>query len=105
RSGGRPQAGPALHPAGTAAQKPPKRERVGGGGSDSRAHFMGPRDKLVARSPPIGGEQEQFGLAFEKGNPLVPCVNQAIATLESNGTLQQLQGKWLTTDASVPVFS
>jgi ABC-type amino acid transport substrate-binding protein len=32
-------------------------------------------------------------------------VNQAIATLKSNGTLKQLEDKWLQTDASVPVFS
>ena len=53
----------------------------------------------------IGGKQEQFGLAFQKGNPLVPCVDQAIDALKTNGTLQQLQSTWLQTDASVPVFT
>ena len=67
--------------------------------------FYGYADQIVGQFPPIGGQQEQFGLAFAKGNSMVPCVNQAIAALKSNGTLQQLQEKWLTTDASVPVFS
>ena len=53
----------------------------------------------------MNGQQEQFGLAFEKGNSLVPCVNQAIAALKADGTLTQLQDTWLQTDADVPVFS
>src|SRR6476661_2292528 len=67
--------------------------------------FYGYADQIVGQFPPIGGQQEQFGLAFEKGNTLVSCVNQAIAALKTNGTLQQLQDTWLQTDASVPVFS
>jgi polar amino acid transport system substrate-binding protein len=66
--------------------------------------FYGYADQIVGQFPPIGGQQEQFGLAFQKGNPLVTCVNQAIETLKSNGTLQHLQNQWLQTDASVPVF-
>jgi polar amino acid transport system substrate-binding protein len=34
-------------------------------------------------------------MLFEKGNPLVDCVNQALATLKSNGTLDNLQQQWL----------
>lgn len=67
--------------------------------------FYGYADVVVGQFPNLGGEQEQFGLAFEKGNPLVSCVNQAIETLTTNGTLDQLKDQWLETDASVPVFS
>jgi polar amino acid transport system substrate-binding protein len=67
--------------------------------------FYGYADQIVGQFPPLSGGQEQFGLAFEKGNPFVSCVDQAIATLQSNGTLKQLEDKWLQTDASVPVFS
>jgi len=59
---------------------------------------------VVGQFPNLNGVQEHFGLAFEKSSPLVSCVNQAIATLQSNGTLQDLQDQWLTTDANVPVF-
>lgn len=38
---------------------------------------------------------ELFGLLFEKGNPLVTCVDQALAALKADGTLAQLQQKWL----------
>jgi polar amino acid transport system substrate-binding protein len=47
---------------------------------------------LVAQFPSTG---EHYGLIFHKGNPLVTCVNKAIATLKSNGTLKALQTKYL----------
>jgi polar amino acid transport system substrate-binding protein len=56
---------------------------------------------LVGKFPPAG---EQFGMAFEKGNPLVTCVNQAIETLKTNGTLDQLQTRWLASYNSVPLI-
>jgi polar amino acid transport system substrate-binding protein len=56
---------------------------------------------LVGKFAPAG---EQFGMAFEKGNPLVTCVNQAIETLKSNGTLDQLQKRWLASYNAVPLI-
>jgi polar amino acid transport system substrate-binding protein len=47
---------------------------------------------LVAQFPAVG---EHYGLLFHLGNPLVNCVNHAIAKLKSNGTLQALQKKYL----------
>jgi polar amino acid transport system substrate-binding protein len=47
---------------------------------------------MVGRFPSTG---EHFGLLFSKGNPLVGCVNQALATLKGNGTLAALQKKYL----------
>ena len=47
---------------------------------------------LVAQFPSVG---EHYGLLFHLGNPLVSCVNKAIATLKANGTLQRLQQKYL----------
>ena len=38
---------------------------------------------------------EQFGLLFAKGNPLVTCINTALASLQSSGQLQKLQDQWL----------
>jgi len=40
-------------------------------------------------------EGEHFGLVFSRGNPLVQCVDKALATLKSNGTLASLQAQWL----------
>jgi polar amino acid transport system substrate-binding protein len=47
---------------------------------------------LVAQFPSTG---EHYGLVFHKGNPLVTCVNKAIATLRSNGTLRALTKQYL----------
>lgn len=47
---------------------------------------------LVAQFPTVG---EHYGLVFAKDNKLVTCVNQALATLSSNGTLASVQHKWL----------
>jgi polar amino acid transport system substrate-binding protein len=43
-------------------------------------------------SPPGG---EHFGMVFAKGDSLVSCVNKALASLRSNGTLKRLQDQWL----------
>ena len=38
---------------------------------------------------------EGYGMVFEKGSPLVQCVNQALGEMEEDGTLKQLQDQWL----------
>ena len=43
---------------------------------------------MVAQFPSTG---EHYGLLFPKGNPLVGCVNKALATLNRNGTLAALK--------------
>ena len=48
---------------------------------------------------------DQFGLLFEEGNPLVECVNQALATLRDDGTLAALEEEWLTQEGAVPTIS
>jgi polar amino acid transport system substrate-binding protein len=67
--------------------------------------FYGYADVVVGQFPPVGGEQEQFGLTFESGNSLVECANIAIDALRENGTLDDLKDEWLAVDTSVPVFS
>lgn len=47
---------------------------------------------LVGQFPTVG---EHYGLVFNKGNTLVTCVNQAIASLQSDGTLTALQKQYL----------
>jgi polar amino acid transport system substrate-binding protein len=47
---------------------------------------------------------EHFGLVLSLGNPLVACVNQAIASLTDDGTLEDLRSQWLA-DLDYPVLS
>jgi len=60
-----------------------------------------PGSVMVAQFPSTG---EHYGLLFAKGNPLVTCVNKALATLKSNGTLAQLTTKYLKLYTSVPTI-
>lgn len=60
-----------------------------------------PHSVLVGQFPSTG---DHFGLLFSKGNPLVPCVNKALATLKSNGTLAALQKKYLQIYLTVPTI-
>ena len=43
-------------------------------------------------------------MVFQKGNPLVGCVNSALATLKTNGTLKQIQATWLSKVVGAPVL-
>jgi polar amino acid transport system substrate-binding protein len=60
--------------------------------------------KIVGQFP-AAGEQERFGMVFEKGSSLVDCVNDALATLKDDGTLDSIQQEWLSDKASAPVLS
>ena len=62
-----------------------------------------PNGVIVGQFPTVG-EQEHFAMAFEKGNPLVPCVDQALAALKTDGTMAQIQQEWLSDKASAPVI-
>jgi len=55
-----------------------------------------PNGKVVGRLP--AGE-EYFGLVFEEGNPLRDCVNEAIAALHEDGSIEQFQEEWINASA------
>jgi polar amino acid transport system substrate-binding protein len=65
------------------------------------AGYQVPGAVMVAQFPATG---EHYGLLFDKGNPLVSCVNKALSTLRSNGTLAQLQKKYLQVYLTVPTI-
>jgi polar amino acid transport system substrate-binding protein len=56
---------------------------------------------LVAQFPSTG---EHYGLVFHLGNPLVTCVNKAIAALTANGTLQKLARNYLQIYRAFPTI-
>ena len=61
-----------------------------------------PNGKIVGQfAAQEGGEQ--FGMLFQKGNPLVSCVNGVLEQLKSSGELQKIQDTWLA-GASAPYF-
>jgi polar amino acid transport system substrate-binding protein len=60
-----------------------------------------PGSIMVAQFPSTG---EHYGLLFAKGNPLVGCVNKALATLKSSGTLAKLTARYLQLYTTVPTI-
>jgi polar amino acid transport system substrate-binding protein len=61
-----------------------------------------PGSQLIGQFQVEGGEQEEFGLLFEQGSELLPCVNRALVALKEDGTLEQLEKEWLSDVVSVP---
>ena len=45
---------------------------------------------------------EELGMLFEEGNPLVACVNTALAALRDAGTLAAIEDEWLNQGGSIP---
>ncbi|HEY7197726.1 MAG TPA: ABC transporter substrate-binding protein [Gaiellaceae bacterium] len=62
-----------------------------------------PDGKIVGQFPSVGG-QEHFGLVLAKDSPLTECVNKALGELRDDGTLDELQKKWLSETVSAPVL-
>ena len=64
------------------------------------------RDFEIKGSTVIGKypRNEQFGMLFEQGNPLVGCVNRVLAKMKSDGTLKKLEQKYLQQYLDVPTL-
>ena len=61
-----------------------------------------PKGKIVGQFPAQDGG-EQFGMLFQKDNPLVGCVNQVLTQLKDSGALQAIQDEWLA-GTTAPYF-
>jgi polar amino acid transport system substrate-binding protein len=64
------------------------------------------RDVEINNSVVVGKypTNEQFGMLFEQGNPLVGCVNEVLGEMKDDGTLQNLEEKYLQQYLSVPTL-
>lgn len=52
-----------------------------------------------------GGNTDEFGLVFEKDNPLASCVNTALAALKSSGKLAAIEQEWLSDKVGAPIIT
>ena len=59
--------------------------------------------KVLGQFPAVPGG-EHFGMVFAKGNPLVACVNRALAALKANGQLAGIRQQWLAKATGAPVL-
>ena len=62
-------------------------------------------DASIVGVLPSGGDPDELGMLFEDGNPLVECVNAALASLRDAGTLDALEAEWLTQGGDIPTLS
>lgn len=61
-----------------------------------------PKGSIIGQFQPDTGDQEEFGMLFEKGSGLVACVDAALAEMDSDGTLAELEKEWLSDTVGVP---
>lgn len=54
---------------------------------------------------PRAGAADELGMLFEEGSALVPCVNEALATLKSDGAIDALEDQWLNQGGSITSLS
>jgi polar amino acid transport system substrate-binding protein len=62
-----------------------------------------PESVIVGRFPTVDS-QEYFAMAFEKGSPLVECVNLALQEMKDDGALEKIRQEWLADKADAPML-
>jgi polar amino acid transport system substrate-binding protein len=62
-----------------------------------------PNGKIIGQFQAASG-QERFGMVFQKGNPLIACVNNALANMKRTGVLKRIQQIWLAKVTGAPVL-
>ncbi|TIC89143.1 amino acid ABC transporter substrate-binding protein [Nocardioides sp. GY 10113] len=61
-----------------------------------------PKSTVIGQFQYEGGQADEFGILFEQGSELLPCVNGALEALEDDGTLDQIEQEWMSDSVSVP---
>ncbi len=59
---------------------------------------------IIGVLPRTGDAPEELGMLFEDGNPFRDCVNDALATLETDGVLLNLEEQWLNQGGGIPTL-
>jgi polar amino acid transport system substrate-binding protein len=63
-----------------------------------------PNSKILGQFENKGGVTDRFGVVLAKGNPLTGCVDKALSSLRTSGTLKRLQQLWLAKATGAPVL-
>jgi polar amino acid transport system substrate-binding protein len=60
---------------------------------------------IVGQLPPSAEDVEQFGIVLDKNSPLTRCMSWAVDSLRGDGTLSQLERRWLAEAVNAPVLT
>jgi polar amino acid transport system substrate-binding protein len=66
---------------------------------------QGAEGQVIAQFESPAQDPDEYGLLFAEGNPLVGCVNEALAALKANGTLADLEAEWLTAGGQIATIT
>jgi polar amino acid transport system substrate-binding protein len=104
----KPSKSPAVFPQNAAAVQALKNGQIDGLVVDLPTAFyvtavQVPNSTILGQFPAETGG-EHFGMVFAKGNPLVSCVDRALASLRSSGQLKKIQQQWLAKATGAPVL-
>jgi len=62
--------------------------------------------KVIGQFPANAGSgADEFGMVFDLDNPLVECVNTALASLKDGGKLAEIEKQWLSDKTGAPVIA
>ena len=64
-----------------------------------------PNGKIIGQFTSAVGNQERFGMVFQRGNSLAGCVNKALAQMKQTGVLKRIQQIWLAKVTGAPVLT
>ena len=59
---------------------------------------------IVGQLPPGSGTADQFGFVLAKGSPLTACVSAVVDALRADGTLEAIEGEYLSNAGGAPLL-
>ena len=60
--------------------------------------------KIVGQLPPGSGQADSFGFVLGKGSALTSCVTTAVDALKADGTLEKIEGQYLSNSGGAPLL-
>ncbi len=106
----KPSSKPAVFPSNAGAVLALKNKQIDGLVVDLPTAFyvtavQVPNSKILGQfENRAGTSTDRFGVVLQKGSPLTSCVNTAITSLRTSGTLKTLQQLWLAKATGAPIL-
>jgi polar amino acid transport system substrate-binding protein len=106
----KPSQQPGVYPSNAGAVEALKNKQIDGLVVDLPTAFyvtaaQVPNSKILGQfENPAGASTDRFGVVLQKHNALTSCVDKAITSLRTSGTLKKLQRLWLAKATGAPIL-